>query len=309
MYLLDTNAVIDFCNAKLPSNAKKLLSEIDPAISVITRIELFASNKIPDEEKRVLEGFIGISTVYDNINEAIVSRAISIRQQHNIKLPDSIIAATALAYNRILISRNTNDFQGVKGGALANIGAEVGYSAFKGGFVGGYSGLLSAAVDGRDPGEGFLNGIKNGAIGGAALAGVTISALGPAYVPDKKYGDFGDYAPVYRSGTFISRFLFGESSGVAIGRNLVTHQYKEDPIFYGQKYSGSHANDFLRAHETAHYQQQIELGFALFCYRTLSQYFNLKFNAQKIYGTPGTLEYNADQYAKRMFGQQYILKP
>lgn len=113
MYLLDTNAVIDFCNAKLPSNAKKLLSEIDPAISVITRIELFASNKIPDEEKRVLEGFISISTVYDNINEAIVSRAISIRQQHNIKLPDSIIAATALAYNRILISRNTNDFQNI----------------------------------------------------------------------------------------------------------------------------------------------------------------------------------------------------
>jgi hypothetical protein len=120
MYLLDTNVVIDFCNAKLPSKAKNLLSGIDPAISVITRIELFASSKIPDKERRALEGFVNISTVYDNINQAIVLRAIGIRQQHNIKLPDSIIAATALVNNQILISRNTSDFQNIEGLQLIN---------------------------------------------------------------------------------------------------------------------------------------------------------------------------------------------
>ena len=41
MYLLDTNTVIDFFNAKLPDNGKNLLLSIEPAISVITFIELF----------------------------------------------------------------------------------------------------------------------------------------------------------------------------------------------------------------------------------------------------------------------------
>jgi tRNA(fMet)-specific endonuclease VapC len=50
MYLLDTNTVIDFCNSKLPMDAKKLLTGIvEPAISVITRIELFANTKIAEE--------------------------------------------------------------------------------------------------------------------------------------------------------------------------------------------------------------------------------------------------------------------
>jgi predicted nucleic acid-binding protein len=67
-----------------------------------------------------LEGFVNISTVYDNINQAIALRAIGIRQQHNIKLPDSIIAATALVNNQILISRNTSDFQNIEGLQLIN---------------------------------------------------------------------------------------------------------------------------------------------------------------------------------------------
>ena len=58
MYLLDTNTVIDFCNAKLPVDAKKLLTGIEPAISVITRIELFASTKIEEKEKPTLESFV-----------------------------------------------------------------------------------------------------------------------------------------------------------------------------------------------------------------------------------------------------------
>jgi predicted nucleic acid-binding protein len=70
--------------------------------------------------RRALEGFVNISTVYDNINQAIALRAIGIRQQHNIKLPDSIIAATALVNNQILISRNTSDFQNIEGLQLIN---------------------------------------------------------------------------------------------------------------------------------------------------------------------------------------------
>ena len=36
MYLLHTNTVIDFFNARLPDNGKNLLLGIEPAISVVT---------------------------------------------------------------------------------------------------------------------------------------------------------------------------------------------------------------------------------------------------------------------------------
>jgi predicted nucleic acid-binding protein len=115
MYLLDTNTVIDFCNSKLPENARKLLTGIEPSISVITQIELFAGAKIPQQEKLNLEAFVGICTVYDNINTDIVNKTIYIRQQHKTKLPDAIIAATALAYDLTLVTRNTKDFKNIEG--------------------------------------------------------------------------------------------------------------------------------------------------------------------------------------------------
>ena len=121
MYLLDTNTIIDFCNAKLPDNAKKILLELEQLqISVITRIELFGSNKIPEQEKLLLEQFIQIATVHDTINLEIINLAIAIRQKLKLKLPDAIIGATSLAYNLTLITRNTEDFKNIEGLKLIN---------------------------------------------------------------------------------------------------------------------------------------------------------------------------------------------
>lgn len=113
MYLLDTNVVIDFCNSRLPQNAKDLLEGIEPSISVITNIELFASSKITEKEKSAIEDFVGISKVYNSIDNSIVARTILIRKLHKTKLPDAIIAATALVYNLTLISGNSADFKNI----------------------------------------------------------------------------------------------------------------------------------------------------------------------------------------------------
>jgi len=115
MYLLDTNTVIDFCNGKLPPNAKNLLSACEPSISVITHIELFASSKIDEKERLQLEQFVQISIVYDHINATIIKHAITIRQLYKTPLPDAIIAATALTYNLKLVSRNKADFKNIEG--------------------------------------------------------------------------------------------------------------------------------------------------------------------------------------------------
>lgn len=120
MYLLDTNTVIYFRNSKLPEKSRAFLFEIDPAISVITNIELFASAKIPVEEQRILEGFVAMCTVYREIDPTIVMKAIAIRQQFKTKLPDAIIAATVLAYGLTLITHNLSDFEQIEGLQLIN---------------------------------------------------------------------------------------------------------------------------------------------------------------------------------------------
>lgn len=114
MYLLDTNVIIDYCNARLPLSAKELLQNIEPRISVITSVELFASEKITEKELLKLKQFVSIATVYNNINPDIVICTISIRQLYKIKLPDALIAATALHYNLTLITRNIDDFKRIE---------------------------------------------------------------------------------------------------------------------------------------------------------------------------------------------------
>ena len=115
MYLLDTNIVIDFCNSKLPDEAKVLFMGIIPAISFITQIELFASSKLSAKEKTSLEAFVKMSIVYNMIDHLIIAKTINIRQIYKTKLPDAIIAATALVTDLILVTRNTSDFKNIEG--------------------------------------------------------------------------------------------------------------------------------------------------------------------------------------------------
>lgn len=87
LYLLDTNPVIDFFNRKLPERGMKLISEIEPVISVITYIELFSNNNISQEEKEKLLEFVKIVVIYDLAKE-IVERTILLRQNFKIKTPE-----------------------------------------------------------------------------------------------------------------------------------------------------------------------------------------------------------------------------
>ena len=47
---------------------------------------------------------------FEVIARAIAERAVSLRRDHHIKLPDAIIWATAQAGEMLLVTRNTRDF-------------------------------------------------------------------------------------------------------------------------------------------------------------------------------------------------------
>jgi predicted nucleic acid-binding protein len=54
------------------------------------------------------------------LEQPIKLKTADIRKNHKIKLPDAIIASTALVYDFILITRNTKDFKDIEGLELIN---------------------------------------------------------------------------------------------------------------------------------------------------------------------------------------------
>ena len=78
--------------------------------SVITRAELFAGNSASDLAIRLLAPFREIS-----VNRAIAERGGRIRRETGIRLPDALIAATALEGHLTLATRNRRDFETVPG--------------------------------------------------------------------------------------------------------------------------------------------------------------------------------------------------
>ncbi|GAB3823654.1 hypothetical protein GCM10028821_01470 [Hymenobacter jeollabukensis] len=87
-------------------------------LSVINRIELLIKPANAAEEAALLQ-FIGLCTVLP-LDEPVIQQTIRLRQQHRIKLPDAIIAATALAHGLPLLTRNTSDFGAVPGLQVLN---------------------------------------------------------------------------------------------------------------------------------------------------------------------------------------------
>ena len=115
-YLIDSNALIDYLGQKLPANGMKFMQDTVnaiPVVSVITKIEVlgFESTR---EAIVLFEDFFNISFVL-SLSEDVVNQTINLRKQVQIKLPDAIIAATALVHNLSLITRNSKDFREVDG--------------------------------------------------------------------------------------------------------------------------------------------------------------------------------------------------
>jgi len=114
-FLADTNLVIDFLNKKLPPASiawlEQLVANQRLALSVVVRIELLSWNG-PPAEMQLLQSFIAANEVLP-LDEPVIQQTILLRQQHRVKLPDAIIAATALAHGLPLLTRNATDFRRV----------------------------------------------------------------------------------------------------------------------------------------------------------------------------------------------------
>ena len=117
-YILDTNVVLDFMGRKLPEIAQDFVAKIiddELNISLITKIELLGFSDVEQE----LIDFVSCSNVLI-LNDNVVNKTIELRRKHKKKLPDMIIAATAIVYNLIIVTRNVSDFKGIDNLSVCN---------------------------------------------------------------------------------------------------------------------------------------------------------------------------------------------
>jgi predicted nucleic acid-binding protein len=122
-YLWDTNTAIYYLQKHFHQKQQEIISNIinsyQPAISVITEIELLCWRGASDKDLNIINEFIADCAVF-GLEEDIKQNTITVRKKSNLKLPDAIIAATAIVKDLILISRNEADFKKVPQIVLLN---------------------------------------------------------------------------------------------------------------------------------------------------------------------------------------------
>jgi len=119
---MDSNVLIDYAGRKFSRDVEEKLDSIFDEVfhySIISRLEVLGYNA-PANILQSLEEFLATGEMHD-ISEDIANQTILIKRPFpRIKLPDVIIAATALAHNHTLLTRNTDDFKNIPGLRLDN---------------------------------------------------------------------------------------------------------------------------------------------------------------------------------------------
>ena len=104
--LVDTDAFIDHLRGA---------AELRPGrhrihYSVVTRAELFAGNSASDLVVRLLAPFREIA-----VDRAVAERAGRIATESGTRLPDALIAATAIEHKLAVVTRNRKHFEPIRG--------------------------------------------------------------------------------------------------------------------------------------------------------------------------------------------------
>lgn len=112
MYLIDTNIVIYYLEGEQAAVSFFRTHRGQLAISSITWMETLSYPFSADEElvvRSFLKEFRLIEVIYP-----VMELTVGIRRKKKIKLPDAIIASSAIHNDLTLVTRNIKDFKGIE---------------------------------------------------------------------------------------------------------------------------------------------------------------------------------------------------
>ena len=115
MYTFDTNVVIYYLNQDLDVVDKvNKIVEIDTLIyfSTISEAEIFSFKELREADIVKINNNLNTLNILP-VDSKIARIAGFLRRVTNIKIADSVIAATALSTQSTLLTRNTKDFNNV----------------------------------------------------------------------------------------------------------------------------------------------------------------------------------------------------
>jgi predicted nucleic acid-binding protein len=115
-YLLDTNVWIEAVAGEPHAVKALLLAAVDEwcGFSAITRFEILCWPGLSADDERA---FLTVLAEFNevSVSSRVIDEAIRIRKATKLKVPDALIAATALSENASLITRNSTDFKNIAG--------------------------------------------------------------------------------------------------------------------------------------------------------------------------------------------------
>lgn len=99
--LVDTNIVLYLLGGDI--TIAEVLDGKHIYISEISELELLSYSKFDSTQLKEVESFLGEIVIIE-MNETIKKEVIQLRRKHKVKLPDAIIASTAIYLNMPLLS-------------------------------------------------------------------------------------------------------------------------------------------------------------------------------------------------------------
>lgn len=114
-YLLDTNAIVALLKGNTTFHTELQNSEW-VGISVISQLEFLAFPKLTDADRLLFVEFLERVEKVElfSYNTPLLETILQVRRVHRLKLPDAIVAASAIQNNAVLVTEDA-DFSGVVG--------------------------------------------------------------------------------------------------------------------------------------------------------------------------------------------------
>lgn len=116
--LVDSNIII-YAAQPAYEALRRFIAQHAPAVSAVSFVEVLGYHRLTEPERQHFEAFFAAATILP-LSHDVLEQAVKLRQLRKMSLGDALIAATALASGRALVTRNSDHFQWIAGLSVLN---------------------------------------------------------------------------------------------------------------------------------------------------------------------------------------------